>query len=73
MIDTGVTEFVDDAIHFIGRGDHLVVKRVQSFFGGAVVIKSDNPGYAQETLTADEAEAVRVVGRVRWIARMILG
>lgn len=71
LVDTGVTEFVDDAIYFIGRGDHLVVKRVQSFFNGAVVIKSDNPAYELETLTAEEAEAVRVIGRVRWIARMI--
>ena len=71
MIDTGINEFVDDAIYFIGRGDHLVVKRVQSLFNGEVVIKSDNPAYREETLSAVEAEEVRVIGRVRWIARMI--
>ena len=47
------------------------MKRVQRFFGGAVVVKSDNAAYVEQTLSRTEATQVFVAGRVRWIARMI--
>lgn len=71
LIDTGVNEVIDDAIYVIAMDGHLVVKRLQRFFGGAVAVKSDNPTYVEQTLNADEAGYTTVAGRVRWIGRLI--
>lgn len=71
LIDTGVNEVIDDAIYIIAMDGHLVVKRLQRFFGGAVAVKSDNPTYVEQTLSADEAGYATIAGRVRWIGRLI--
>lgn len=71
LIDRGVDRIVDDAIYVLVKGGELVVKRVQKFFNGTVVVKSDNPAYAPEELGPSEADQVAVAGRLRWIARMI--
>lgn len=71
LIDTGVNEVIDDAIYIIAMDGHLVVKRLQRFFGGAVAVKSDNPTYVEQTLTSDEAGYATIAGRVRWIGRLI--
>lgn len=72
LVDRSVERFRDDAIYVIQIAGQLMVKRIQRFFDGAVVVKSDNSSaYVQQTLTKDEAEAAHVAGRVRWIGRMI--
>jgi len=71
LVDTSVGSFIDDAIYVIVMFEHLVVKRIQRFFRGAVIVKSDNPAYIEQTLGPDEAADVQVAGRVRWIGRMI--
>lgn len=71
LIDTGIDRFVDDAIYVVAVDGRILVKRVQTFMGGAVTIKSDNPAYVEQTLSADEADEAHVAGRVRWIGRMI--
>ncbi len=71
LIDTSVRHVLDDAIYVIAKGDALVVKRLHQFFGGAVLIKGDNPLYPEETLQGDELQALQVAGRVRWIGRLV--
>jgi len=71
LIDRSIDRILDDAIYVIVRSEVLVVKRIQRFFKGAVVIKSDNPNYIDETIGAGDLDDLRVAGRVRWIARMI--
>lgn len=71
LIDTSIDRVVDNAIYVVVYAGHLVVKRVQRFFNGAVTIKSDNPAYVEETLGPDDALSLIVAGRVRWIARII--
>ena len=39
----------------LGLGATFRIKRVQRLLNGAVVVKSDNPAYASETLSPDEA------------------
>jgi len=71
LIDTSIDRIVDNAIYVVVYAEHLVVKRVQRFFNGAVTIKSDNAAYVEETLAPTDAAGLRVAGRVRWIARML--
>ena len=72
LIDTSINRFIDDAIYVCSIDGNLMVKRIQLFVGGAVTIKSDNErDYVDQTLSGDEATAVQVAGRVRWIGRMI--
>lgn len=71
LIDTAVERVIDDAIYVLVKRGELVVKRVQQFFNGAVAVKSDNSSYVEETLSATEADDMRVAGRVRWIGRII--
>lgn len=71
LVDTGVNEVIDDAIYVIAMDGHLMVKRLQRFFNGAVSVKSDNTAYVEQTLTSEEASYATIAGRVRWIARLI--
>lgn len=71
LVDTSVQRILDDAIYVIAKGEALVVKRLHQFFGGAIMIKGDNPLYPEETLQGDELEMLRVAGRVRWVGRMV--
>ena len=71
LVNTAVSRFVDDAIYVLVKGEALVVKRVQRFFRGGVTIKSDNPAYAEESMTPSEWEGVHVAGRVIWIGRLV--
>ena len=47
------------------RGD-MLVKRVQRKLDGSLVVKSDNPAYEPETISAEKADEFRVVGRMVW-------
>lgn len=72
LVDRGVDRIIDDAIYVLARDGEVVVKRVQQFFGGAIVVKSDHvAAYAEQTLSPDQAEQLVVAGRVRWIGRLI--
>ncbi|WP_316978006.1 LexA family transcriptional regulator [Shumkonia mesophila] len=71
LIDRSVDRIMDDAIYILGMGDELVVKRVQRFFDGGLVVKSDNIAYREQTITPEAAPNLRVAGRVRWIGRLI--
>jgi len=65
-IDAGVKQ---DAIYAFATNGELRVKRMQLKIDGKVVVKSDNPQYEAETLTAEQAASLRVVGRVVWSGR----
>ena len=71
LIDAGVDQVIDDAIYVLVIDGMAVVKRVQRLVNGALTVKSDNPAYADQALTAAETANIRVAGRVRWIGRLI--
>lgn len=71
LVDTAINRFVDDAIYIVAVGGHILVKRVQLFMHGAVIVKSDNPAYVEQTLSPAEASEAVVSGRVRWIGRLM--
>jgi len=71
LVNTAVTEFRDDAIYVLAREGDLVVKRVQKFLDGHVIIKSDNKQYVEETISKSDMSRVKIAGRVVWHARMV--
>jgi phage repressor protein C with HTH and peptisase S24 domain len=71
LLDTGVNRVLDDTIYVLVKDGAVVVKRVQKFMGGAVIIKSDNPAYVEETIPPHDVADLRIAGRVRWIGRLI--
>jgi phage repressor protein C with HTH and peptisase S24 domain len=60
-----------DAIYVLQRDGVLIVKRIQRKMDDSVIIKSDNPLYAQEELDSSKAESLRLLGRVVWFMRKI--
>ncbi len=70
MIDLSVTSLLDNAIYAIRFDDALVVKRLQRLMDGLVVI-SDNPAYKDQTLDRSQVDRLQILGRVRWIGKII--
>lgn len=69
LIDTRVERVVGSSVYVLQHDGHLLVKRIQQMMDGSLVIKSDNPAYSPETVPAEQAGDVRVVGRVVWSGR----
>lgn len=69
LLDTSRGAVEDNAVYALQHNGTLLVKRVQRRMDGTVVVKSDNARYEPETLTADQAGALKVVGRVVWSGR----
>ncbi len=71
LVSTREDRIEDDAIYVLQRDGALIVKRIQRKMDDSVIIKSDNPLYAQEELDSSKAESLRVLGRVVWFMRKI--
>jgi len=69
LIDRSTAGVKQDAIYAFATNNELRVKRMQLRMDGSVVVKSDNPQYDPETLSADIASALHIVGRVVWSGR----
>lgn len=69
LIDRSVLSVKQDAIYAFAVDGELRVKRIQRLFDGSLIIKSDNPEYAAETLTSAQAETINIIGRVVWSGR----
>jgi phage repressor protein C with HTH and peptisase S24 domain len=66
LLDMSSKLVEDNAIYALQFNGGLSIKRVQRFMSGAIEIISDNKTYKPESLTPDQAESVKVVGRVVW-------
>ena len=67
LLDTSSQQVEDNAIYAIQVNGTLSIKRVQRYISGSMRIISDNSAhYGSEELTPDQAEQVKVVGRVVW-------
>ncbi|MCL2761078.1 MAG: hypothetical protein FWD70_05475 [Desulfuromonadales bacterium] len=62
---------VDNAIYALEFNGSLLVKRVQKFISGAINILSDNSKYMPESLSSEQANNIKVVGRVIWVGSKI--
>lgn len=66
LLDMSARAIEDNAIYALQFNGGLSIKRVQRFMSGAMEIISDNKTYRPESLTPEQAENVKVVGRVVW-------
>jgi len=69
LIDRSTASVKHDAIYAFATDGELRVKRMQLKIDGSVVVKSDNPQYEAEMLTAAQAATLHIVGRVVWSGR----
>lgn len=69
LIDRSVMSVKQDAIYAFAVDGELRVKRIQRLFDRSLVIKSDNPSYGTETIQAEQAGLINVIGRVVWSGR----
>lgn len=67
LVDTSETSRVSDGIYIINVDGALMAKRIQlGISNGEIMIRSDNPAYAQITLDQTQISAIRIVGRAVW-------
>lgn len=71
LIDTRFDAIKDDSIYILQADSHLIVKRVQLSLDGSLDIISDNPRYDKQTISAEDAKEIKVIGRLRWYGHEI--
>lgn len=71
LVDTSISDIIDNAIYVLVVGNRLLIKRIHILVSGALRLISDNPIYPHEDVAANEADFVRVSGRVVWFGRTI--
>lgn len=71
LIDTTDLTFNSYGIYVLEIAGQRLVKRVQRKFDGSVVLISDNSAYQADTLDAEAAGELTIVGRVVWVGGRI--
>lgn len=69
LVDKSDTEVMDGRIYVVTLGDELRVKRVQKTFRG-LLLRSENPNYADIAVEGPDLESFVVHGRVRWCGKV---
>ena len=71
LVETTEGARFDSGIYVVVMGSDVMVKRYSRGSGGSLVLKSDNPAYADIEVSAEEQrDDCRLVGRVRLILRV---
>jgi phage repressor protein C with HTH and peptisase S24 domain len=66
LVDLGQRDVVDGEVYALAYGDELRIKRLSKRFDGGLIIRSDNPRFPEETVTASDLQHIRVLGRHIW-------
>lgn len=66
LIDIGQQEVQDNEVYAIRYGDELRIKRLSKRFDGGLIIISDNKDYPTESISANEAQHITIIGRKLW-------
>ena len=69
LIDRGLADVRHDAIYAFALNGELRVKRMQFKMNGTMVVRSDNPQYEPEVISATDTDTLRIIGRVVWFGR----
>ena len=64
ILDISVEGIIGDDIYVLVIDDVCVVKRVTCLTDGRLILKSDNPSYADETIDPGHKAFLKVYGRV---------
>jgi len=70
FVDTAIEAFEGDGLYLLWYIDGLKAKRLQSTVGGGLMIISDNSSYRTETVSGEDLNAVRIIGRIRGAWRL---
>ena len=72
LVDARVHKIGVDGFYVFERDGRLQTKLVETFLDGRVALKSRNPEFGPQILTAEEADRLALLGRVRWRGGMLL-
>ena len=64
LIDTSAKSIQADGVYAIRDGERLMVKRLQRLLGGRILVRSDNPAYADHELSPENTESIEILGSV---------
>jgi phage repressor protein C with HTH and peptisase S24 domain len=66
LVNMAETDVVDGKVYALRYGTSLRIKRLFRHLDGTLVLRSDNPRYAEETVASDLVhEHITIIGRVR--------
>lgn len=68
LVDQSQKSVLAGGIYAVGVEDTVMVKRIEKL-PGRLVLLSDNPDYSPISLSGDELDAVRMIGKILWICR----
>lgn len=71
LVDTRVRAIAEDGFYVFERDGRLQTKLVETFLDGRVALKSRNPEFAPQILSAQDAGRLTLLGRVRWRGGML--
>jgi phage repressor protein C with HTH and peptisase S24 domain len=66
LVDISYSRPKDDGVYIVIVGNEARIKRIGRGWDGKLTLLSDNQRYPMETLSAPEAESLRVAGKVVW-------
>lgn len=65
LVDLRCDRFNDDDVYVLQFDGRLRIKRLQLHLDGSVLIKSDNPEFPPHVVAAEQADLLRIIGKVR--------
>lgn len=71
LVDTRVDSIIDDTIYIVQTENRLIVKRIQQTLDGSLTIISDNKKYREQSISRDQANDVKIAGKVKWYGHEI--
>jgi hypothetical protein len=66
LVDRSVPQVGEDGLYVFTRDGKHIARFVETFVDGRVALRARNPEYGTQTLSKEEAAALRPLGRVRW-------
>lgn len=71
LLDMTTRSVLDGSIYALQLNGGLLVKRIQRMLDGSLVVKSDNARYDTEIVSEENAERLKIIGRVVWVGRRL--
>ncbi|MBF0381446.1 MAG: LexA family transcriptional regulator [Magnetococcales bacterium] len=71
LLDRREKQVSSDGIYVIQQENNLIAKRLQKRLDGSVMVKNDNQAYDTQTLTPDQIDNLKIVGRVKWTGKRV--
>ncbi len=66
LVDTGLSAVSSLALHVLEIKGELLVRRLERCLDGSLVVHTDNPRFTPRTISPEQHDALKLVGRVIW-------